>query len=206
MTAHVPLRIGLTGGIASGKSAVSDRFKSLGVMVFDADDIARELVEPGQPALREIRNAFGIACLTESGELDRRAMRERVFHDPEALRMLESILHPRIREALESSSHSAASPYVIVSVPLLAEVGGYPWLDEVIVVDVSRVTQLRRLLKRDRVDLELANRMLDAQVAREDRAAIADHLLVNEGTLSELDTAVRNLHTELQARAAARRG
>lgn len=204
MTTQDPLRVGLTGGIASGKSAVSDRFGSLGITVLDADDIARELVEPGQPALAEIRAAFGDEYITTSRELDRRALRQHVFHDPEARRKLEAILHPRIRAALESRSALATSPYVIVSVPLLAEVGGYPWLDEVIVVDVTRATQLRRLLMRDRVDLELANRMLDAQVTREERVAIADQVIENEGTLAELDAAVAILDADLKYRAALR--
>lgn len=191
---ELPFTVALTGGIASGKSAVSDRFAELGAEVIDADRIARELVAPGQPALNEIAAAFGPEALDASGALDRRAMRERVFADPAARRRLEAILHPRVRQALRERARDSTAAYVVLAIPLLAESEGYDWTDRVLVVDTSRATQHRRLTARDGITPELADAMLDAQASREQRLALADDVIANDGTLSDLDARVAELH------------
>lgn len=196
------LRIGLTGGVASGKSAVAERLLARGVPVLDADHVARELTERGSPVLDEIVRAFGGDFLLADGTLDRRALRERVFDDADARRRLEAILHPRIRALLEASAAAASAPYVVIAVPLLAEVGRYPWLDAVVVVDVPRALQRERLLVRDGVDDALAERMLDAQATRGQRLAIADYVIDNAGSLAALDAAVDSLHARLMDRVA----
>ena len=188
--------VGLTGGIASGKSAVAERFAALGIPVADADVVARAMVEPGQPALGEVVAAFGAGILQADGRLDRAALRRRVFDDPEARARLEGILHPPIRLALREACLAADGAYAVVAIPLLAEGGGreaYPWLDRILVVDVPREVQVERLMRRDRIDAALAASMLDAQATRTGRLAIADDVLVNTGTLERLDTEVAAL-------------
>jgi dephospho-CoA kinase len=199
------LRIGLTGGVASGKSAVAERLAARGVPVLDADQVARELTEPGTPALGEIIAAFGERFLMADGSLDRRALRGLVFNDAAARARLEGILHPRIRALLEARAAASTGPYVVVAVPLLAETGRYPWLDAVVVVDVPRELQFARLLARDGVDAGLAERMLDAQATRAQRIAIADHVIDNTGSLADLDDAVGALHAKLVELAAGAR-
>lgn len=201
--------IGLTGGVASGKSEVERRFAALGIHVEDADRAAREAVAPGSEGLAALVAAFGSGILAGDGALDRAAMRRRVFADDAARRTLEAIVHPRVRVALREACLAAPGPYAIAAIPLLAEGGGrdaYPWLDRILVVDVPRETQLARLLQRDGIDRALAERMLDAQVTREERLAIADDVLVNDGTLQDLDAPVAALHAQYLALAAAARG
>ena len=188
--------IGLTGGIASGKSAIADRFIARGVIVADADVAARAVVEPGQPALAEIVAAFGPDILQRDGRLDRGALRVKVFDDDDARRRLEAILHPSIRLALHDVCTTAAGPYVVVAIPLLVEGGAraaYPWLDRILVVDVPREVQRARLMQRDDIDAALAEKMLDAQASRRERLAIADDVIVNDGPLKKLDAHVAAL-------------
>lgn len=192
--------VALTGGIASGKSAVAGRFAALGIGLIDADIVARELVEPGQPALSELAATFGPGILTPDGRLDRRGMRERVFVDAGARRQLEDILHPRIREELRQRADRVKSPYGMLVVPLLVESGPhYAWVDRVLVVDVPRAVQAVRLTSRDGIDTDLAASMLDAQASREQRLAIADDVIDNSGSLAELDSAVAALHARYLA-------
>lgn len=208
MSRPPPLKVGLTGGVASGKSEVARRFAALGAPVADADAIARALVAPGQAALAAIVEHFGDGVLDPSGALDRRALRERVFADPGQRRALEDILHPRIRAGLQAAAQAATHPYVVIDIPLLAEGGGraaYPWLDRILVVDVPREVQLARLQARDGIDAALAARMLDAQSSREQRLAIADDRIDNTGTLDALDAAVARLHRDYLAAATRRR-
>lgn len=186
--------VALTGGIASGKSAASDRFAALGADVVDADLVSRELVAPGGAALGEIVAAFGKNVLTPEGALDRRAMRALVFADGARRRQLEAILHPRVRDILRERAHAGSGEYALLVVPLLVESGHYGWVDRVLVVDVPREVQRARLLARDGVTPELADAMLDAQASREQRLAIADDVIANDGTLGELDQRVRRLH------------
>lgn len=199
-----PFTVALTGGIASGKSAVSDRFARLGVEIVDADLVARELVAAGQPALAEIATAFDSGVLDAHGALDRRAMRERVFADTAARRRLEAILHPRVRESLRERARSSSAPYVMLAIPLLAEGNGYDWVDRVLVVDALRAMQRQRLIARDDITPELADAMLDAQATREQRLVIADDVIDNTSTLADLDTRIAQLHQRYLAMAAAK--
>ena len=197
--------VALTGGIASGKSDIAARFAALGAHVIDADVVARELVIAGSPALTEIIEAFGADALDAHGALDRRAMRERVFADPPARRKLEAILHPRVRDALRERSAAAIGPYTLLVIPLLTEnASHYDWVDRVLLVDVPRDVQRKRLLARDGAGFDLADAMLDAQVSRAQRLAIADDVIENSATLDALDAGVRTLHERYVALAKAR--
>ncbi|MEQ1580060.1 MAG: dephospho-CoA kinase [Steroidobacteraceae bacterium] len=188
------LRIGLTGGIASGKSAVADEFASLGIAVIDADLISRELVEPGQPALARIVELFGPGVLDASGHLDRRHLRELVFADAARRKGLEDILHPAIRAELIRRSSDSTGPYQILVVPLLVENGLNHLVDRILVVDVPESTQMERLKTRDSIGSEQASRMLAAQTSRNARLAQADDVITNAGSLSDLKTQVAHLH------------
>jgi dephospho-CoA kinase len=200
------LRVGLTGGIASGKSAVADRLASHGATIIDADRVAREVVEPGQPALAEVLARFGADLLGADGRLDRAALRRKVFDDPAERRALEAILHPRIRALVRARAEAARGPYCVVAVPLLVESGGdYGWLDLVVVVDVPEPVQLARLMARDGLTEPLARAMIEAQASRERRLQRADEVVRNDGTLADLHRAVDALHLRLLARANALR-
>lgn len=197
--------IGLTGGVASGKSEVARRFEALGLAVVDADLAARAVVEPGQPALARIAERFGAGMLREDGTLDRRQLRALVFADAQARRDLEAITHPAIRALLKEQCLAATGSYAIVAVPLLAEAGpaAYPWLDRVLVVDAPEELQHARLMRRDGVDAELASRMIAAQATRQVRLAMADDLIVNDGDPLRLDAAVADLHARYRQAATA---
>lgn len=188
--------VGLTGGIASGKSAVAHAFETLGIVVADADIAARDAVAVGSVGLTEVVAAFGAAILDTDGALDRAAMRKRVFGDDAARKRLEAIIHPRVRESLARQCAQAASPYAIAAIPLLAEVGArvaYPWLQRILVVDVPVDVQHARLIQRDGIDATLADRMIAAQATREQRLAVADDMIVNIGTLEDLQKHVATL-------------
>ena len=198
--------IGLTGGVASGKSALEDAFAALGVAVADADRVARTLVEPGQPALAEVVARFGATVLGADGRLDRAALRRRIFADAGDKAALEAILHPRIRGELHARCRAAPGPYAIATIPLLAEGGGrakYPWLDRILVVDAPVEAQLARLLQRDGIDAALAQSMIAAQATRAQRLAIADDIVVNDGHLEHLQAAAARLDAQYRALAAA---
>ena len=195
--------VGLTGGVASGKSEVTRRFQALGVEVVDADVAAREVVEPGQPALARIAERFGAGMLLADGRLDRRQLRERVFADAQARRDLEAITHPAIRARVKAQAQAAPGPYAVVAVPLLAEAGraAYPWMPRVLVVASPESLQHDRLMRRDGVDEALAARMIAAQASRTVRLAIADDVILNDGDPAHLDTAVAALHARYLAAA-----
>ncbi|TYT23015.1 dephospho-CoA kinase [Luteimonas viscosa] len=206
--------VGLTGGVASGKSEVTRRFEALGVTVADADVAARDAVAVGSPGLAEVVAAFGAQALAADGSLDRAAMRRRVFTDDAARARLEAIVHPRVRELLQATCAAAPGPYAIAAIPLLAEAlpaaggqaagrGAYPWLRRVLVVDVPVDVQRARLLARDGIDAALAERMIAAQATRLQRLAIADDVLVNDGPLQALDAQVAALDARYRAMAAA---
>jgi len=199
------LRIGLTGGIASGKSAVASEFAALGVPVVDADVIARELVEPGQPALQRLIDLFGADILDSGGRLDRRRMRDRVFADPSQRKQLESVLHPAVRAALRSRSAQCTHAYQILVIPLLVESGLEDLVDRVLVVDASPATQSDRLRKRDTIGEEQARSMMAAQASRELRLAAADDVISNSGSLEDLKDKVHELHRRYLALANASR-
>lgn len=198
--------IGLTGGVASGKSALERAFAARGVGIADADRVAREIVEPGQPALAEVVARFGPGVLKADGWLDRAALRARVFGNESERRALEDILHPRIRQRMQALCRAAGGPYAIATIPLLTEGGGraaYPWLSRILVVDVPRSLQKARLMQRDGIDAALAERMLDAQASRHERLALADDIVVNDGHLAHLEHAVDELDTRYRRLAAA---
>jgi dephospho-CoA kinase len=194
--------VGLTGGVASGKSTVAAAFERLGVAVADADHAARLAVAAGSEGLAEVVAGFGPEVLTAAGELDRRAMRARVFADPAARRRLEAIVHPRVRARLRVECAAASSPYAIAVIPLLAEGGGrdaYPWLSRILVVDVPEAVQQARLVARDGIDAALAQRMLAAQASRAARLAIADDVIGNDGAVAALTDAVAALDARYRA-------
>ncbi len=198
--------IGLTGGVASGKSALERAFAARGIGIADADRVARDIVEPGEPALAEVVARFGAGVLQADGRLDRAALRARVFGNDGERRALEAILHPRIRLRLQAICEEATSPYAIATIPLLTEGGGrqaYPWLARILVVDVPRELQKQRLMQRDSIDAALAERMLDAQASRSERLALADDVVVNDGDIAHLDAAVAELDARYRRLAAA---
>ena len=186
--------VALTGGIASGKSEVARRFAALDVGIVDADVVARELVQPGAPALEEIASTFGPQMLDATGSLERAEMRALVFGDAEARRRLEAILHPRVRAAMLARTDVAQGPYVMLVIPLLVETAGYDWVDRVLVVDLPRAQQLARAIARDGMAPSLAEAMLEAQATREQRLAIADDVIDNSGPPDALDAQVAALH------------
>ena len=188
------LRVALTGGIASGKTAVANAFAARGVPVIDTDLLAREVVRPGTPALAAVAAAFGEGVLLPNGELDRRGLRELVFAEPKRRRALEAILHPAIRAALEARLSAIEAPYAIIAMPLLAETGGRDRFDRVLVVDVDPGLQKSRLMSRDGDSAQQAEAILAAQASRAERLAIADDRIDNSGSLAELDSRVERLH------------
>lgn len=185
--------VALTGGIASGKTAVSDRFAALGVPVVDTDTIAREVVAPGTSGLAAVVAEFGPEILDADGGLDRAALRRRIFSDPAARRRLESILHPRIAAEARRRIDAAEGPYAVLVVPLLVESGLFADADRVLVVDVPESMQVERLLDRDGMDADAARAALDAQAPRSRRLAAADDVIDNSGSLQALDDQVRAL-------------
>jgi dephospho-CoA kinase len=205
MNAVAAYAVGLTGGIAAGKSAVTRRFEALGVPVHDADVAARVVVEPGSEGLAAIVEAFGSEALDPQGRLDRAAMRRRVFADVEARRRLEAIIHPRVREWLQQRALAETAPYCLLAIPLLAEnIAHYRWLDRILVVDVPEAVQLERLVARDSIDRALAERMLTQQATRAERLALADDVIDNSGSEAALDAHVQVLHRRYLALAAER--
>lgn len=194
-------RVGLTGGIASGKSLVAGMFQDLGVPVIDTDRIAREVVAPGFPGLAEIVAAFGPGLLRADGSLDRSRLRTLVFGDPEQRRRLESITHPRILAAMEARCRDAGGPYQVLVIPLLVEAGLRDWVDRILVVDCPEEVQRRRLMDRDGESLGGADRLLAAQLDRTARLAHADDVLDNAGTPDEARRQVRELHEDYLKRA-----
>jgi dephospho-CoA kinase len=188
------MRIGLTGGIASGKSAVARRLVELGIPVIDADESSRFVVAPGQPGLADLTKRFGTGILTAGGELDRRTLRNLVFADPPLRRDLEAILHPLIRVDMERRAAAAVGPYLVMAIPLLVEGGNRGLVDRILVVDVDEDEQLRRVMVRDSTTLEQARAILAAQASRAGRLKAADDVIVNSGTVADLRRAVDGLH------------
>ncbi len=188
------LSVGLTGGIGSGKSTVAALFAQRGIPVIDTDVIARSLVEPGQPALAEIVAHFGPAILTPQGRLDRAALRERVFAAPSQRRMLEGILHPRIRTAVRAARARLDAPYCLVVIPLLVESGQRDLVDRVLVVDADEAEQVRRTRARDGLDEATVRAIMAAQVPRAVRLQGADEVIANDGDRSVLAQRVAELH------------
>jgi dephospho-CoA kinase len=187
-------RVGLTGGIASGKSTAAKFFGALGVPILDSDQVAREVVEPGQPPLERLVERFGRGILTPDGHLDRPALRDIVFSDPRARADLENLTHPAIGAALEARSASAGGPYQILVIPLLVEKNLAAHVDRVLVVDCDEELQIRRLHARDGSTRPQAQAILDAQVSRSARLKAADDVLTNDADMSAVRTQVAALH------------
>jgi len=189
-----PLLIALTGGIASGKTAVAELFAKLGVPVLDTDQIAREVVAPGMPALAQLVAEFGPGILDAHGGLDRARMRERVFADPAQRRKLEAITHPAIREELARRAAAAGGDYQIHVIPLLVETGRAEVYDRVLVVDCPEDAQIARLVARDGTSRAQAEEILRAQASREERLNAAHDVIENTGTFADLERFVGTLH------------
>lgn len=192
-------RVGLTGGIASGKSTVTKFFAALGVPIIDTDQVAREVVEPGQPPLERLVERFGRAILTPDGHLDRPKLREIVFSDPKARADLEALTHPAIGTAVEAWSAAAGGPYQILIIPLLVEKNLASQVDRVLVVDCNEELQIGRLQARDGSTAEQARAILNAQTSRTARLKSAHDVIQNEGDLSAVRDQVSALHTRYLA-------
>jgi dephospho-CoA kinase len=190
------ITIVLTGGIASGKTAVSNGFARLGVPVIDTDLIAREVVEPGQPALDRITEVFGDDFLTSAGQLDRQKMRQAIFSDPDQRARLEAILHPLIAEEVTQRVNKLNSPYCILVIPLYAQSSAYTWIDRVLVVDVEEEVQIERVMARDQISRNQAKSILSAQTTRQDKLALADDIIDNSGSMAKLQGKVEALHNK----------
>ncbi|MDC0064432.1 dephospho-CoA kinase [Gammaproteobacteria bacterium] len=189
-------KIGLTGGVASGKTTVSDCFKKLGTQVIDADIISHEVTEPSGSAFEEILSEFGSEILDEKGLINRKKMRALIFNDPSQKKILEEIIHPKVRDEMFQLINKSDDHYLIVSVPLLVETGMHQIMDRNLLIDCSEDTQIDRLMHRDKITLNEARAILKNQASRSDRKKIADDLIVNENnvTLIELESKVLELH------------
>jgi dephospho-CoA kinase len=188
------LRIGLTGGIASGKSVVADMFSARGIPVIDTDLISREVVEPGKPGLQAVIQEFGSKFLRADGTLDRPAMRKQIFSDPHSRICLEKILHPLIRSETIAQMKNAGGPYQIIAVPLLAETDFADFVDRILVIDCPMDICRERLLARDAETEDSVARIFSTQASREERLRIANDVIVNDGSLQDTERAVEELH------------
>ena len=199
MSSNKPMIIALTGGVASGKSTVSDRFAELGVPVVDTDVLAREVVAPGSAGLSEVAAAFGSEVVDGNGRLDRAALRRRVFDETATRRRLEEILHPRIAAEARRRLAAVEAPYAVLVVPLLVESGLFEDADRVLAVDVPERLQVERLMARDGASRSQARAMLEAQASREERLARADEVIENTGSLEALLRQVDRLDQKYRA-------
>ena len=188
------LIVGLTGGIGSGKSAASQWFETQGINVVDADIVAREIVEKGQPALAQIQSAFGDWVLLESGELNRKALREHIFQHPFARQQLEEITHPAIRQSIIVQLEQANSPYVILVSPLLFETNQHLLTQRTLLIDASIELQIQRASQRDGQSVEQIENIIQAQMPRDRKLDLADDIAVNDGHLEHLYTQLQKLH------------
>jgi len=189
--------IGLTGGIGSGKTAVSDTFEKLGITVVDADLASRVVVEKGKPCLEEIAKHFGDDILNENDELNRAKLREIIFNSDSEKSWLESLLHPAIAEQIKDELNASESPYTILVSPLLLETNQRDFCDRILVVDVPIEIQMERTTKRDGVSEDQVKSIIKSQINRDERLQLADEIIINEGTIEDLEMIVRELHEKL---------
>lgn len=188
------LKIGLTGGVASGKSTVCQLFSRLGITIIDADQIARELVQIGKPCYTSIVNAFSPEFLLANQQLDRAKLRQFIFSDPDAKQQLEAILHPPIHQQLLERSQTAQSPYCLLAIPLLIEADMTDCVDRILVIDITKQNQLNRLCQRDHIAQALAENMISQQSNRQQRLTIASDIISNNSDIQHLENAVSQLH------------
>lgn len=189
-----PMRVGLTGGIGSGKSTVKKYFNELGVPTADADEISRRITRPGQAAFDEVVALFGKECRDEAGNLNRRYLREVIFAAPALKQELEAIIHPRVRAEIQKFINQVNYSYCIICIPLLLETGGQATMDRVLVVDTPEELQIARVSRRDRTDEDQTRRIINAQISREERLRYAHDIIVNDGSIDDLKNQVVNLH------------
>ena len=190
------LRVGLTGGIGSGKTTVMNFFDELGVPTIDADEISRRITRPGQAAFDEVVAQFGKECLDETGSLDRRRLRELIFSDPVLKRKLEAIIHPRVRAEIREFTNRSDYPYCVICIPLLLETGAQSTVDRVLVVDAAEELQVTRVSRRDNAEERQTRNIIRSQVGRDQRLNAAHDIIVNNGNISELKTRVQSLHEQ----------
>lgn len=189
-----PLTIGLTGGIASGKSTVAELFSKHAIQIIDADIIARQVVEPGSELLGKISDTFGRQLISQDGSLDRQQLRQIVFTDPDKRLQLEALLHPEIYARITGLIGKATSPYVVVMIPLLVETGRTAWLDRVLVIDAGDAARIERARVRNGLSAQAIRDIMATQVSREERLQAADDVIVNDGNRTQLVTEVTRLH------------
>lgn len=188
------LRVGLTGGIGSGKTTVRNFFDELGAPTIDADEISHRITKPGQAAFDEVVALFGQGCLDETGNLDRRRLRELVFSDPVLKQKLEAIIHPRVRAEIREFTDRADYPYCVTCIPLLLETGAQSSVDRVLVVDAPEELRVARVSRRDNAEERQTRNIIRSQVGRDRRLNAAHDIIVNNGNISDLKARVRSLH------------
>lgn len=188
------LRVGLTGGIGSGKSTVARRFTDKGIPIIDADVITRKLVEPGEAALTEISEILGKEFISEDGRLDRARLRDAIFENEVTRKRLEAILHPRVAEVVADKVTSLTSPYCIIVIPLLFEAAQEHLVDRILVVDAPEELQVDRVMTRDHIDAGKVKQIIASQLDRKSRLARADDVIVNDGNETALEDQVNRLH------------
>lgn len=191
--------IGLTGGIACGKSVISREFERLGVPVIDTDILAREVVEPGEDGYKAVVSHFGTAILDANGAIDRSALRKIVFANAEERVWLESLLHPLVKSRVRQLAAQLDAPYLVVVVPLLVESAMVDWFDRIVVVDTEPEAQLKRIIERDNIERKLAEKMVAAQIDRQKRLSYADDILYNNAGIEQLVQEVERLHSQYQS-------
>ena len=189
------LRIGLTGGIGVGKTTVSDKFKlSYDIPVIDADEISRNLIQPGNATHTEIVNIFGEPCLTKGGDIDRAYLRQTVFSNQEKRKLLENIIHPKVRAEIDKKIQTLNSPYCIIVIPLLIESNMQSLVDRILVVDSSKENQIERVKIRDKCNTDHVESILNAQIDSHERLDHADDIITNNSELKDLDQQIHQLH------------
>ena len=188
------LRVGLTGGIGSGKTTVKNFFEELGAPAIDADEISHRITQPGHAAFDEVVALFGTAQLDETGNLDRRQLRELIFREPSLKKKLEAIIHPRVRAEIRDFTNRADYPYCIICIPLLLETGAQSRMDRVLVVDAPEELQVARVSQRDNAEEWQTRRIISAQTDRNERLRAAHDIIVNNGNISNLRARVKSLH------------
>jgi len=192
----VTLKIGLTGGIGSGKSTVASLFSALGIPVFDADDIVHALLQQDTPTYSEIVSTFGNDILLQNMEIDRKKLKEIIFNDTNKRKALEQILHPRVYDVLVNESNKEQTPYCILSIPLLFETNGQAYVDRVLVIDSDIDQQIRRTVKRDQLSAVEIHKIIDSQIGRSERLSLADEVIHNDGSMNKLRKQVERLHKQ----------